>query len=158
MLLDSFGGRERTASSTVPNSSNLARRALSSVCHARPLCLHQRSKQQRGMQAWWTYPMKSLDILSRTRRVLLDYHSTQSLNSHTKRTVVELTRKQMAGEHGNMVGIHGRARTRSGGQVNISTVRAADEHLKRFFCFVLVVSGGSWTIAVQRARQLCCRD
>ena len=81
--------------------------------------------------------MKSLDILSRTRRKLSDYHSTQSLNSHTKHTVVELTRKQMAREHGNMVGIHDRrTRTRSGGQFNISTVRAADEHLKLFFVFL----------------------
>ena len=30
-------GRGRTASSTAPNSSNLVRRACSSVCHARPL-------------------------------------------------------------------------------------------------------------------------
>ena len=40
----------------------------------------------------------------------------------------------MAREHENMVGIHDRrTRRRSGGQFNISTVRAADEHLKLFF-------------------------
>lgn len=32
---------ELTASSTWPNSSNLVRRAVSSVCHARPLIDHQ---------------------------------------------------------------------------------------------------------------------
>lgn len=33
-----WDGEGRTASSTAPNSSNLVRRAVSSVCHARPLC------------------------------------------------------------------------------------------------------------------------
>lgn len=49
-----------TASSTCPNSSNLVRRALSSVCHARPL--RWVSAHSRPPDAGWTYPMKSLDI------------------------------------------------------------------------------------------------
>lgn len=82
--------------------------------------------------------MKSLDMLQRTRSVLLDYHSTQCLNSHTKRTLVDLTRKWSAAEHGNIFGIHDRrTRARSGGQFKISTVRAADEHLKRLFSLLL---------------------
>ena len=43
------GGMRHTASSTWPNSSNLMRSALSSVCHARPLRSRQSSGKDRGV-------------------------------------------------------------------------------------------------------------
>ena len=51
-----------TASSTWPNSSNLARRAPSSVCHARPLFSRQIFKIQ-TQERFKTYPMNSLDMV-----------------------------------------------------------------------------------------------
>ena len=43
--------------------------------------------------AEWTYPIKSLDMTRRICSAFSDYHRTQSLHSHTKRTVFEWIRK-----------------------------------------------------------------
>lgn len=55
-------GRKFTASSTAPNSSNFARRAVSSVCHARPLVRSQLLAPDDVLRFEVAYPMKSFDM------------------------------------------------------------------------------------------------